>query len=87
MGDIKMVVRMCEVEHVPVENSHFHRLVIEDFGQEAANGFTYEIEVPDDELNFSFDQIMQSGSNELKEMAFLITGGEAPGGRKERDAS
>jgi hypothetical protein len=43
---IKMLVTVCEIENVPIENSHFHRLIVEDHGPEVAAAFTYDIELP-----------------------------------------
>jgi hypothetical protein len=42
----KMLVTICAIENVPIENSHFHRLLVEDHGPEVADYFTYEIELP-----------------------------------------
>lgn len=47
---IKMLVTICAIENVPIENSHFHRLLTEDHGPEVAAAFTYEIELPRDDV-------------------------------------
>ena len=46
MSDYKMIVTMCCVENVPIEYSHFYRLVLEDHGQEVADFFTEDMELP-----------------------------------------
>jgi hypothetical protein len=45
-SNLKMLITICAIENVPIENSHFHRLLIEDHGPEVAAAFTYDIELP-----------------------------------------
>lgn len=82
MSDIKMIVTMCCVENVPIEDSHFYRLVLEDHGQEVADFFTEDIEMPLENAEaWRYDDIMRTGSDELVDIVLAATGGVAPGGR------
>lgn len=74
---IEMDPRCCAV------NSAVYNDVERVCGPETAEQLWY-----DGAMEYRYDQIQQTGSDELKELVFLITGGVAPGNReKERDAS
>lgn len=70
---IEMLVDYCLIEHVPKEKSAVYQSIKADFGELAANEFTYERGM--------------NGSDELQDILFMITGGEAPGIYKKEDAS
>lgn len=72
---LRMVIKMCDFERVPVEESSFYKHMKDNLGQKAADFFTYEEYVP------SYEQIAETGSDELKELVFLVTSGVAPGGK------
>jgi hypothetical protein len=70
MSDIKMENdRKCIIDGKLVEESPVYEVLYAEHGKEIADRWTY-------------DRIMQSGSPELVEVVFLITGGIAPGGRQ-----
>lgn len=43
---IQMVVKMCAVMNVPIEQSEFYRTVTELYGKDTADRLTYEVVVP-----------------------------------------
>ena len=70
---IEMIVDYCIIEHCPMEQSAVYQSIKADFGELAANEFTYERGM--------------NGSDELQDILFLITGGEMPAIYKKEDAS
>ena len=46
MSDIKMIVKLCIFEHVPVEDSEFHRTLIAMGMEDASDRLSYEREWP-----------------------------------------
>lgn len=46
---IQMVVKMCAVLNVPVEESEFYQTVMKLYGKETADRLTYEVVVPPSE--------------------------------------
>ena len=49
MSDIKMLVRICYIEHVPIEQSRFQQAIRAMGMEEAADRLSYDIELPRDD--------------------------------------
>lgn len=70
---IEMLVDYCLIEHCPKEQSAVYQSIKADFGELAANEFTYERGM--------------NGSDELQDILFLITGGEPPSNYKKGESA
>lgn len=73
MSDIKMIVRMCTIENVPVEYSRAHRLLLKECSKMVADFFTEEITFPKDDA-----QCSNSTNSGLKSATSPFVGEQSP---------
>ncbi|ASS66203.1 hypothetical protein [Paenibacillus sp. RUD330] len=75
MEKLQMCVPYCLIEGVPADQSKTLQRIRDFWGEDEANSFIFE------QIGPRYEDIMTYGSDELKEVAFTVTNGVAPGGK------